>query len=214
MTTENIKLLIADDHPIILKGLKYIILQHFPDCPFEEVSSVYELNRILAANNFTHLILDLNLNDGTALDILPDITNRYPDLHILIYSMASEDIYARNLLNFRISGFMSKNSSETEILNALHVFFEGGYYISRSLKTKMQGLNQNADTNIFSTLSPSELKVVINMLKGYRSKEIASLMGVKPQTVTTYKSRIFEKLGTNNILDIQRLADLYNVSFS
>ena len=214
MPTENIKLLIADDHPIILKGLKYIILQHFPDCPFEEVSSVYELNKTLANGSFTHLILDLNLNDGTALDVLPDITTQYPDLHILIYSMASEDIYARNLLNFRISGFMSKNSSEMEILNALHVFFEGGYYISRSLKTKMQGLSQKPDTNIFSTLSASELKVLSNMLKGYRSKEIASIMGVKPQTVTTYKSRIFEKLGTNNILDIQRLADLYNVSFS
>ena len=213
MATENIKLLIADDHPIILKGLKYIILQYFPDYQFEEVSSVYELNKILGENTFTHLILDLNLNDGTALDVLPDISNSYPDLHILIYSMASEDIYARNLLNFRISGFLSKNSSEAEILNALRVFFEGGYYVSRSLKTKMQGL-QKPDTNIFSTLSTSELKVLSNMLKGYRSKEIASIMNVKPQTVTTYKSRIFEKLGTNNILDIQRLADLYNVNFS
>lgn len=212
MDTIFISLLIADDHPIILKGLRHLILQHFPSYAFDNTSSIFEMEQALANKKYTHLILDLHLTDGTTLDVLPRIKTTYPDLHILVYSMASEDIYARKLLSLNVSGFLSKSAQESEIVHALRIFFNGGYYISHTLRA--MELASDGSQNRFKTLSTSELKVLSMVLKGYKGKEIAAQLNVKPQTVTSYKSRIFSKLGTSNILDIQKIADLYNINFS
>ncbi len=205
-------LLIADDHPIILKGFRHLLLQYFSNYSFDNTSSIFEMEEALASKKYTHLILDLHLTDGTTLDVLPRIKAAYPELYVLIYSMVSEDIYARKLLSLNVSGFLSKSANESEIVHALRIFFSGGYYISDTLRAAE--LVGDDSQNHFKTLSTSELKVLSLLLKGYKGKEIAAQLNVKPQTITSYKSRIFTKLGTSNILDIQKMAGLYNINFS
>ena len=212
MNSAFVSLLIADDHPIILKGLRHLVSQHFPGFSFDDVTSIFEMEETLAKKNYSHLVLDLHLTDGTTLDILPRIKENHPQLQILVYSMASEDIYARKLLSLNVSGFLSKSAQEGEIVNALRIFFNGGYYISHALRAAE--LMGNDSKNRFRALSTSELKVLSMVLKGYKGKEIAAQLNVKPQTITSYKSRIFAKLGTSNVLDIQKMADLHNINFS
>lgn len=209
------KILIADDHSIVSRGLQYLITFNFSDCQITEVLSLRELMKTLAAEEYTHLILDLNLEDGNSIEVLPEITQKYPHIYILIYSMVSEEVFGKKLMQYNISGFLSKKSAEDEIVRALQIFLQGGVFMSRSLKRSIErNIKQESNENIFQHLSITELKVLGLILKGYKTKEIAGELGVTQQTIATFKSRIFKKLTTDNIFDIQKLARLYNISFS
>ncbi|MEI9913220.1 MAG: response regulator transcription factor [Bacteroidota bacterium] len=209
------KILIADDHSIVSRGLRYLITLNFTGSQIIEVSSLKELLLRLPSDNYTHLILDLNLDDGNSLDVLPEVTGKYPDLYILIYSMASEEVFGKKLMQFNISGFLSKKSAEDEVVRALQVFLQGGIFLSKKLKRSIDSANQDGSgENVFQHLSITELKVLGSILKGNKTKEIAGEMNVAQQTIATYKTRIFKKLGTDNIFEIQKLAELYNINFS
>ncbi|MGN6438368.1 MAG: response regulator transcription factor [Agriterribacter sp.] len=209
------KILIADDHTIVSRGLYYLITLNFTGVHIGEVHSLRSLMTELSQNTYTHLILDLNLDDGNSMDVLPGIKQQYPGLLILIYSMVSEEVFGKKLMQYEISGFLSKKSSETEVVQALKVFLEGGIFVSKKLKGTFETPDGDRGAqNIFTSLSVSELKVLGMILKGSRTKEIAYELGVTQQTVATYKSRIFKKLGTDNIFDIQKLTELYNVNLS
>lgn len=129
------KILIADDHSIVSRGLRYLITLNFSGCIITEVSSLKELLLRLPSDDFTHLILDLNLDDGNSIDVLPEVTGKYPDLYILIYSMASEEVFGKKLMQFNISGFLSKKSPEDEVVRALQVFLQGGDISQQKIKT-------------------------------------------------------------------------------
>lgn len=209
------KILIADDHVIVSRGLYYLITLNFTSVDVVEVHSLKYLMDELSQEGYTHLILDLNLDDGNSMDVLPEIKEKYPELFILIYSMVSEDVFGKKLMEYEISGFLSKKSDENEIVQALNVFLQGGIFLSKKLKEVFDTPDGDlAAQNVFHTLSASELKVLGMILKGNRTKEIAYDMGVTQQTVATYKSRIFKKLGTENVFDIQKLTELYNINFS
>ena len=95
----------ADDHAIVSKGLSYLFSLNFPECDITEASTIKEALKHLSTKSFTHLILDLNLSDGYSLDYIPRIIEENPLLYILVYSMASEDIFGRKLLGMNTSGF-------------------------------------------------------------------------------------------------------------
>jgi two-component system, NarL family, invasion response regulator UvrY len=209
------KILLADDHSIVSRGLHYLIMLNFDDCHIGEVYSLRELMQRLQKEEFTHLILDLNLEDGNSMDVLPELIKKYADLSILIYSMASEEVFGLKLMQYNIAGFLSKKSTEQEIVRAIQVFLQGGIFVSRNLRRVIDTTNggPGAD-NIFRRLSLTELKVLGFLLKGLKTKEIAGELDVTQQTVATFKSRIFKKLGTENVLEIQKLAELHNMNFS
>ncbi|MGC4038326.1 MAG: response regulator transcription factor [Chitinophagaceae bacterium] len=210
------KILIADDHSIVSRGLHYLITLNFTGCNITQVPSLSALQATLSTDDFTHLILDLNLDDGNSIELIPQIIEKYPNLYILIYSMASEEIFGKKLLQYNISGFLSKKSEEAEIVRALRVFLQGGIFVSKKLKKSFDTKADDTynEKNIFHSLSITELKVLGSILKGHRTKEIASEMNVTQQTIATFKSRIFKKLGTENIFEIQRLAEVNKVDFS
>jgi len=208
------KILIADDHTIVSKGLTYLFDLNFTDCNITEVSTMQESLKQLCDLSYTHLILDLNLKDGNSLDYIPKIIETNPHLHILVYSMASEDVFGKKLLEMDTSGFLSKASSEIEVLNALRIFLEGGVYKSRHLRNVLNHSDIKLGENIFLKLSASEHRVLDLILRGKRTKEISIELNVADQTIATFKSRIFKKLSTDNIFEIKKLAELNGINFS
>jgi len=208
------KILIADDHAIVSKGLVYIFDLNFPDCAITEVATIKEALKQLSTKTFTHLILDLNLTDGYSLDYIPSIIEENPLLYILVYSMASEDIFARKLLAMNTSGFLSKASTGAEVVQALSIFLQGGVYKSKHLRASLNHLNNKAEENIFLKLSVSEHRVLNLILNGKRTKEISAELKLADQTIATFKSRIFKKLGTDNVFEIKKLAELNGINFS
>ncbi|MEI9913213.1 MAG: response regulator transcription factor [Bacteroidota bacterium] len=208
----NIKnILIVEDHRIVSRGLQYLITLNFQSCVVSEVVSLEKMQLVLPAGSFTHLILDLALGDCNAMEVLPDVIEQYPQLKVLVYSMAQEGVYGRKILQAGTSGFLSKSADEKEILRALKIFLVGGVYMSEALKSLGSGESRNTDYKAFLKLSVNELRVLGLILKGNNTKAIAGQLNVRSQTIGTYKARIFTKLGTNNLFNIQKLADLYNI---
>ncbi|HCI59004.1 MAG TPA: DNA-binding response regulator, partial [Bacteroidetes bacterium] len=125
----DISLLIADDHVIIRRGLKFLLETHFGKFNIVETDSSKGILSSLAKHQFTHLILDMQLADGNLLEIFQEIKQQNPHLPILIYSMSPEDIFAKRLNNLGASGYLNKQSSEEEVVKAMELFFTGRKYV-------------------------------------------------------------------------------------
>lgn len=207
----DISLLIADDHVIIRRGLKFLIETHFGKFNIVETDSSKGILDSLEKNNFTHLILDMQLSDGNLLEIFQEIKQQFPLLPILIYSMSPEEIFAKRLNNLGASGYLNKQSSEEEVVKAMELFFTGRKYVSQKYFDQQHGAQKGKSENPFSNLSERETEVLLLLLKGKSVKEIASHFDLKSNTVATFKARIFDKIGVNNLMDLQNSARAYNI---
>ena len=208
-----IHILIADDHAVIRTGMKYLLARHFTDVTTTEADACSTLMSSLEKENFTHLILDMQLGDCNSLERIPEIRASYPDLHVMVYTMSPEAIYGKRLLQMGVLSFLSKEEEEETLISALSMFLQGKNYLSESLKSSLeveQG-KPKPSSNPFDNLSERELVVLRYLLQGMRVKEIANRLDLKMSTVATYKVRIFEKLNVNNVADMHRLADAYHL---
>jgi len=207
------RILIADDHAVIRTGMKYLLARHFKDVDTSEADACSTLMSCLEKENYTHLILDMQLGDCNSLERIPDILFAYPDLQVMVYTMSPEAIYGKRLLQMGVLSFLSKEEDEETLLKALSLFLDGKPYISESLSASIE-IDQSKpkiSTNPFDALSEREMVVLRYLLQGLRVKEIANRLDLKMSTVATYKVRIFEKLNVNNVADMHRLADVYHL---
>ena len=208
------KILLADDHSIIRRGLKYLLTTHFTEYVVAEVHSIVDTLNYLKKGIPDFAIFDLQLSDGNMIEVLPNITMLYPQLDILIYSMSSEDIYGKRLLQMGAKGFLNKNADEEEVTRALQVFLSGQNYISHRLNNLLINDLRNNKTknpeNPFISLSNREVEVTHHLLVGKGVKEISGQMNLHANTVVTYKNRVFEKLAIHNLIELTNLAKLYN----
>lgn len=207
------RILIADDHAVIRTGMKYLLARHFNDAVTGEADACSTLIKVLQDGGYTHLILDMQLGDCNSMDLIPRILEQNPDLHILVYTMSPEAIYGKRLLQMGARGFISKQEEEETLIKALDMFLGGETYISEELKQSFEQDHGRTtpSANPFEELSERELMVLRYLLQGLRVKEISNKLDLKMSTVATYKVRIFEKLGVNNLADMQRLADVYHL---
>ncbi len=208
----NPKILIADDHSIIRVGMKFILESQFTNFTIDEAENCRELYFRLGQQSYTHLILDLQLQDCNVMNIFPNLKAQYPDLLILIYSMSPEEIFGKRLLQMGAAGFLSKQSSESEVIRALNLFLLGRTFTSDKLKDQLQqeSAKGNDSQHPFDNLSEREMVVLNNLLIGKGVKEIAGQLNIKSTTVATYKARIFDKIGVNNLIELQNIARIYH----
>lgn len=191
--------------------MKFILDSQFNGCIVDEVEDSKGLFESLQRKNYTHLILDLQLQDINTINIFSSICSQFPFLSILIYTMSSEETFGKRLLQMGASGFLSKQSNEEEVLKALHIFFLGRKYISANIQEMLlkDSTGSEQKLNPFDQLSEREVAVLHNLLQGKGVKEIAGELELKSTTVATYKARIFDKLSISNLMDLRSMADLY-----
>ncbi len=206
----DIRLLIADDHAVIRTGLKYLLSGHFKRIHVDEASDCADLRHRLVTYGYTHLILDLQLGDCNSIDLIPAVRIEHPDLVIMVYTMSPESIYGRRLIQSGVLSFLSKQANEETVIRALELFMERRPYMSEDLRQAMRTSNASG-TNPFDDLSEREMEVMRHLLQGRRVKEISNRMDLRMSTVATYKVRIFEKLGIDNLSDLHRLADAFKL---
>ncbi len=211
-----LSILISDDHVIIRRGLRNLLQDQLRPRVIEEAGSIADLMRVLQGSSPDLLVLDLQLGDGHALDVLEQIRAQHPDMRILVYTMSPEHIYAPRVLAMGGSGFVSKQSSEDEVLNAVRRVLQGRQYRSHEQELRQLDIQQpTADpSDPFAGLSQRELRVMNELLRGATVKDIAELLDLRPTTVATYKARLFDKLGASNLLDLQRIANLHGHNLS
>src|SRR4029077_17086842 len=116
------KILIADDHSMIRKGLKLHMQLTLGYTDIHEVATCNDLMKELVKNKYTHLVLDIILSDGSTLEVIPNIRRVYPELHILVFSMQPAEIYGEALKQFGIQYYMSKTVGEDEMIRVLQKF--------------------------------------------------------------------------------------------
>lgn len=207
----NLNILLADDHAIIRLGMKFLLDSQFNNSAVDEVEDCRGLLEMLRKKIYSHLILDLQLQDCNVINIFSGIRREFPDLHILIYTMSPEEIFGKRLLQMGASGFLSKQSHETEVNKALRIFLLGRRYVSDILKEQIRRESESAakGQNPFIDLSDREMAVAHNLLQGKGVKEIAGELNLKSTTVATYKARIFDKMGVNNMSELHSVARMY-----
>ena len=198
------KILLADDHSMIRKGIKILCEHNLGYKGVEEVTNCNQLMRSLARTKFTHLILDIFLSDGSTLEVIPAIRNLYPDLEILIFSMQPVAVYERALMSFRIRYFVSKEANEMETLRLMGQFLTN--------QRPAHGLAREEDLLPFSGMPAREMDVLHYLLKGWKTGQIADTLNLSVSTVSTLKSRIFERTRTRNVIELMELASIHNVN--
>lgn len=198
------KVLITDDHSMIRKGVKLLLQLHLGLTDIHEACNCAELMSELRSKAYTHLILDIVLSDGTALEVIPNIRRLYPNLHIMIFSMQSAEIYSSALKQYGINYYLSKDSTETESISFLKKFFNDETPAAEA---------KQANKNPFINLSARELEILHYLLKGMGTKGIADTLNIKMNTVSTVKNRIFEKTRIRNMKELIELATLYNINY-
>lgn len=199
------KILIADDHSMIRKGLKLHMQLSLGYTDLHEVGTCNELMTELVKNKYTHLILDIILSDGSTLEVIPNIRRVYPHLNILIFSMQPAEIYGEALKQYGINYYMSKSVGEEEMIQVLQKFMHN--------ETPVRQNNIHLSDNPFTNLAPRELEILHYVLKGIGTKDIAETLNLKMNTISTIKNRIFEKTTAGNIKELMELATLYNVNY-
>jgi two-component system, NarL family, invasion response regulator UvrY len=199
------KILIADDHSMIRKGLKLHMQLTLGYTDLHEVGTCNALMTELIKNKYTHLILDIILSDGSTLEVIPNIRRVYPDLRILIFSMQPAEIYGEALKQYGIHHYMSKSVGEEEMLHILQKFMHNEEPVRQN--------NIHQHDNPFTSLAPRELEILHYVLKGIGTKDIADTLNLKMNTISTIKTRIFEKTTAGNVKELMELATLYNVNY-
>lgn len=201
------RVLIADDHAILRKGLIEILNETFPELEYFEASNGLEAIQISRKENLDLVLLDISMPGRNGLDTLKQIRSDGNKTNILILSVQPEDQYAIRVLKAGASGFLNKDSAPEELLNAVRVVMSGKKYISAAIAEKLaQSLSAPFDKPLYENLSDRELQVLQLIASGKTVSNIAKELTLTVNTISTYRARILEKLQLNNNAEITRYA--------
>jgi two-component system invasion response regulator UvrY len=203
---ETTNLLLADDHSMIRRGLKFFLQVTLECRKITEISSCSDLMQEITKNSYTHLILDIILKDGNSLEIIPSLRKLAPDLKIMIFSMQPAEVYGPAVRQYNIYHYIHKSESEDQMLKKLNDFLNNDG--KEEASTKSASLS-----NPFALLAPRELEVLHYILRGHGTKSIGETLNLQMSTVSTIKNRIFEKTKASNLKELLELAVLYNINY-
>ena len=190
-----IRVLIADDHAIVRRGLQEILVRELEDSVFGEAKDAQEVIERTKRDDWDLVILDITMPGRSGLDVLRDIKALRPKLPVLILSMHSEAQYGKRILRAGASGFMNKESAPEELIKAVRKILEGSVYVSPALAERLAlDLRENARRPIHETLSPREFEVLRMLASGKTVTEIADELHLSVPTVSTHRAHILEKM--------------------
>ena len=189
------KILIADDHAVVREGLKQILSESSEMVVTAEASTGPEVLEEIGKDDFDLVVLDIAMPGRGGLDILKEIKNKKPRLPVLILSMYPEEQYAVRVLKAGASGYMTKESAPHELVKAIQQISKGKKYVSPSLAEKLAlDLEITTGRPLHESLSDREYQVMCMIASGKTLKEIAEQLSLSIKTISTYRSRILEKM--------------------
>jgi two-component system, NarL family, invasion response regulator UvrY len=203
----TIRILIVDDHDVVREGVKTILREQSRTVVFGEARAAPEALRFVREQDWDMVVLDLSLGDRNGLEVLKELKLLRPKLPVLILSMHSEEQYARRAFRAGASGYVTKDSSRSELAQALNKVAAGGKYITSSLAEKLiTDLGRGSDRALHETLSDREFQVMRLLALGKSVGEIAELLSLSDKTISTYRARLFEKIGIHTNAELVRYA--------
>lgn len=215
MKESKYQVLIADDHAIVRYGTSLVIKELLPAGTVREAHSFDQALKLLDTDHFDLMVLDINIPGGNNLQMIDVIKLRQPHVKILIFSGYDEQLYALRYLQAGADGYVVKQAPEKELKTAIQTIQNNDKYISPAVKQHL--LNQlttkkASSGNPLNGLSNREMEVMQLLIKGASVAEISTALSLQISTVSTYKSRIFEKMEVSNIVDLVEKVRLYDTS--
>ncbi|CDS92686.1 MULTISPECIES: response regulator transcription factor [Sphingobacterium] len=211
------KILIADDHSIVRLGASVIIKESMPECVITQAQDYNEVLKLLQEEVFDLLLLDINMPGGNNIRVVKEILEIQESIKILIFSSYDESLYALRYIEAGAAGFVNKSTAMAELSNAILTIRERGKYMSDEVKDlyvkKLTQSKSKLNTmNPLSRLSNREVDVAKYLIQGHGIIEVSTTLDLSPSTVSTYKSRIFEKLNVSNIPELIEIFRIHSAN--
>ncbi len=203
------KILIVDDHKIALLGISKIIKSIGEDFMIEEATDYEACIALVKANQYKLITLDINLPGSNSFTLLEHILILQPTVRVLIISMNPEKVFATRFLKKGAWGYIEKSATDSEIKKAVQRILDGKKYFGEAVIEYL--LDNAANKSPFSKLSDRELEVAKELITGKSLQDISQKLSLHVATISTYKTRIFEKLGIDNIIELSELSKYYSV---
>lgn len=197
------KCIVTDDHALVRKGIMRLVTDAFPDAMCYEAGDSKELFELLKTVAADIILLDLSMPGTGGLDILKQMNISYPAIPVLVVSMHAEELYAIRTLKAGAMGYLNKDTAPEELVSAIHVVLSGKKYISQKVASELAN-EASTPKGDFNSLSDRETQVMMRLSKGMSLSEISSDLHISITTVSTYRTRVLEKLGLKSNAEITR----------
>jgi len=201
------RILIADDHAILRRGLREILQRELPGVVSGEAADAAEVLAEVQRQDWDLLILDVTMPGRSGLDLLKDLRYLRPKLPVLVLSMHSEDQYGRRVLKAGASGYMNKESAPEELITAIRKVLAGGRYVSAALAESLaRDLARDDERPPHELLSNRELEVLRKIAAGKTVGQVAAELHLGVTTVSTHRARLMEKMQMSTTAELIRYA--------
>jgi len=201
-----IRILIADDHAVVRQGLIQIVSDTSDIVVSDEASNGREVLAKISKNKYDVVVLDVAMPDFSGLDILNEIKRENPELPVLMLSIYPEEQYAVRALKAGASGYLTKKVAPRELIRAIRKVYSGGKYVTSTLAERLAFYLAENEKPPHESLSDREFQVMLMLAEGKRVKDIAKALFISDKTVSSYKSRIFEKMRVTSNAELTRYA--------
>lgn len=199
------KILLVEDHPIFRFGVRHLVAHRWPDAQIGEAGSLAEAVQVARSGAWDLAVVDLNLPDADGVESVTQLHRVAPGMGMLVLSLHDEVAFAKQVLRQGAKGYLTKEHATDELVAALEKLLQGGRYISSSLAEHMaHSLVDDAPQAAHEQLGKQEYRVMLQIAAGRRVTDIAAAMHLSPKTVSTYRSRIFDKLGLVSNVELAR----------
>jgi len=202
-----LRILIADDHAIVRRGLKDILLEQFPFAEIAEVGDGDELLKKVMKEQWSVVITDLSMPGRSGLEALQQVKIHYPKLPVLVLSIYPEEQYAIRVLKAGAAGYLNKDMAPDELVNAIQHVLAGRKYITPAVAEKLaSSFDYNSDKPSHEHLSDREFEVLKMLAAGKSVSEIGGMLNLSVTTISTYRSRILAKMSLKTNADLTQYA--------
>ena len=206
------RILVADDHAIVRKGLKETLEEELGSLVFGEAENGRQVLELAEKKKWDMVLLDIGMEGRNGLEVLEDLRKGYPDLPVLVLSMYPESEFAVRALRKGAAGYLNKQSAPEELVAAVRKVLDGSRYITPAVAERLAAELQRENEKLpHELLSNRELQVMRLIAKGKTLKEIAEELSISVKTVGTYHTRLFEKMGLKSDVELTRYALLNKI---
>lgn len=202
-----IRLAIVDDHAIVRAGFREMLSEELGMSIQFEAGTAEEAQSLLRQYNCDVLMLDLSLPDQNGIDLLRTVKQRHEETQVLIISSFSEERYALSMIRSGASGYLCKDCDRSDLINAIHTVAQGRRYISaNTAELLVREMAGETDKPAHQELSEREMQVFMRLVRGESVSAIAHALHLSVKTISTYRSRLLEKLGVNSNAELATYA--------
>ena len=201
------RILLADDHAVVRRGIRSLLAEEFPDAEFGEAGTAAEAIELATQQQWDLVLIDVGMPQRGGMEALREIHARYPQMPLLVLSQHDEDQYAVRALRAGALGYVTKQMAPEQLISATQLALSGRRYVSPALAEKLaERVSTDWGRPLHESLSDREFQILGLLASGKRSKEIAAELCLSEKTISTYRTQILAKMGLKTSADLIRYA--------